>query len=297
MHLMLGEQMNSYLWHRVTIVGCGLIGASFALALRQNKLCGSIAGWDSEPGVLDGALRTGVIDKIDTCFAPDSDTESESDLIYLAAPVRSIISFLQHYALRIRAGAVITDAGSTKVEICSVADTNVTLDKHFIGGHPIAGSHESGLSHARADLFEGAPYVLIQQQTDEGNAFAKIEQTIEAIGSQVFRMRAAQHDQVMSSLSHLPQLVSVSLTATARKQLGSDFFFKLSGSGYRDMTRLAESSWSMWEDILRTNGGPIADALDSFGDRISAISKELRRLRTHPDGNLSEAKRLFKTSK
>ncbi|HEY2975548.1 MAG TPA: prephenate dehydrogenase/arogenate dehydrogenase family protein [Pyrinomonadaceae bacterium] len=288
--------MNPCLWHRVTIVGCGLIGCSFALALKKNKLCESIAGWDSEPEVLDQALKAGIIDEIDTCLAPGSTTEAESDLIYLAMPVRSIIRFLQNEGSRVKRGAVITDAGSTKVEVCAAA-ANLTPGRHFIGGHPIAGSHESGLSHARADLFEGAPYVLMQQQPDEGNTFAKVEQTIAGIGSQVYRMRVAQHDQVMSSLSHLPQLVSVTLSATARKQLGSDFFFKLSGSGYRDMTRLAESSWAMWEDILRTNAEPIADALDSFGGRIAAVSKELRELKTDPHRSLLEVRRLFETSK
>ena len=273
------------------------VGASFGLALRKNGLCGSLAGWDSEPGVLDEALKTGIIDEIDSSVAYDSTSESRSDLIYLATPVRSIISFLQHDSARLKPGAVITDAGSTKVEICDAGNTCLASDIQFIGGHPIAGSHESGLTHARADLFEGAPYVLIQRQSDEGHGFAKVEQTIEAIGAQVFRMRASQHDQVVSSLSHLPQLVSVALSATARKQLGSNFFFKLSGTGYRDMTRLAAGSWSMWEDILRTNAGPIADALDSFGGRISEMSKELRELDTNPSGNLSGARRLFKSSK
>ncbi|HKZ76925.1 MAG TPA: prephenate dehydrogenase/arogenate dehydrogenase family protein [Pyrinomonadaceae bacterium] len=289
--------MTPYLWNRVTIVGCGLIGASLGLALKQNDLCGSVAGWDSEPGVLDEALKTGVIDEIDACFASASSNESESDLIYLAMPVRSIISFLQNQGSRTKRGAVITDAGSTKFEICVAAGTYLRAERHFIGGHPIAGSHESGLSFARPDLFDSAPYVLIHRQADQGNAFAKVEQTVEALGSQVYRMRAAQHDQVMASLSHLPQLVSVALSATARKQLGSDFFFKLAGNGYRDMTRLADSSWSVWEDILRTNSDLIAEALDSFGERISMISKELRDLKTNPSSELSQAKRLFKASK
>jgi prephenate dehydrogenase len=289
--------MTHYLWNRVTVVGCGLIGASFALALKQNKLCHSIAGWDSDPSVLDEALKVCVIDDIDDCFASGSATRSESDLVYMAMPVGSIISFLKNQDISVKAGCVITDAGSTKAEICNAADAYLSIDRHFVGGHPIAGSHNSGLSHARPDIFEGAPYVLIQKHSDEGNAFAKVEQTVEALGSQVYRMRAAQHDRVMSSLSHLPQLISVALSETARKQLGSDFFLKLSGEGYRDMTRLADSSWSMWEDILRTNAGPIADALDLFGERISAIVTELRELETSPTAKLPQAKRLFKASK
>jgi len=286
--------MTSYLWDRVTVVGCGLIGASFAIALKQNNLCRTIAGWDSEPRVLSEALKSGVIDEVDNCFAFGSNSQSNSDLIYLATPVRSIISFLKHDGSRTKPGAVITDAGSTKVEICATAEIHVRPDRHFIGGHPIAGSHESGLAHARVDLFAGTPYVLIQRATSNDDALTRVEQTIEALGSRVFRMKASQHDQVMASLSHLPQLVSVALHDTAGRQLGSDFLFKLAGNGYRDMTRLAESSWPIWEDILRTNSVPIADALDSLAERMSLLSKELRKVETNPSTELSRTRRLFK---
>ncbi len=289
--------MTAYVWNRATIVGCGLIGASFALALKQDGVCRSIGGWDCEPRVLDEALKLGIIDEVDSCFSFASSTPSESDLIYLAMPVGGIISFLKNLGSQVKPDAVVTDAGSTKVEVCRTAQTHLPKDRHFIGGHPIAGSHLSGPAHARLDLFAGAPYILIGENSDESTALLKVRQTVTALGSQVYRMRAAEHDRVMSLLSHLPQLTSVALSGTVRKRLGSQFFLKLAGTGYEDMTRLAESSWSMWEDILRTNAAPIADALEGLGERLCVVSKELRQLEADPTSKLSETRRLFTSPK
>jgi prephenate dehydrogenase len=289
--------MTSHVWNRATIVGCGLIGASFALALKERGICRLVAGWDSEPRVLDEALKLGVIDEVDPCFRSASATPSASDLIYLAMPVRDVISFLKDMGSHVKPDAVVTDTGSTKVEICRIAKTHLPKDRHFIGGHPIAGSHLSGLSHARADLFAGAPYILIGENADESTGFLKVKQTVAGLGSQVYRMRASQHDRVMSLLSHLPQVTSIALRGTVRKRLGSDFFMKVAGTGYEDMTRLAESSWSIWEDILRTNAGPIADALEGLSERLCRLGKELRRLETDRTFELPETRRLFKPFK
>src|SRR5207245_8509666 len=157
---------------------------------------------------------------------------------------------------------------STKVEVSRTALTLLPEDRRSIGGHPITGSHLSGLLHAREDLFADAPYILIGDTSNESPAFLKVKQTVAGLGSQVYRMRASEHDRVMSLLSHLPQLTSVALNGTVRKQLGSEFLLKLAGAGYHDMTRLAESSWSMWEDILRTNASPIADALEGLSEKL-----------------------------
>src|SRR5688572_16007896 len=114
------EPMEPFLWNRATIVGCGLIGASFALALKQKGICRVVAGWDSDPLVLDEALRLGIIDEADPCLSLSCDSLSASatDLIYLAMPVGGIIKFLKDLGSRVQPGAVITDSGSTKAEIC-----------------------------------------------------------------------------------------------------------------------------------------------------------------------------------
>jgi len=266
-------------WNRVTIIGCGLIGASFALALRRASACAQIAGWDTSASELDEAVRTGVIDEVDQAFAIEgaSDGVSSSDLIYLAMPVGEIIEFLQDRGRQIKPGAVITDAGSTKVEICRAARLNLMEARQFVGGHPVAGSHLQGLAHARNDLFAGAPYVLVTaEDQDEGLAHSALKETLDLLGARVISMTAVEHDRAMALVSHLPQIVSSTLAAVTRDRPDSDALISLSGAGYRDMTRLASSSWSIWGDILATNSTETVAALDALVGKLTAVRDELR---------------------
>jgi prephenate dehydrogenase len=262
-------------WNRVTIIGCGLIGASFALALRRASACAQIAGWDSSASELDEAVRAGVIDEVDQAFA--SEAVSSSDLIYLAMPVGEIIEFLQDRGRQIKSGAVITDAGSTKVEICRAARLHLMEAQQFVGGHPVAGSHLQGLAHARSDLFAGAPYVLVTDgDQDEIHAHTALKETLDLLGARVISMTAVEHDRAMALVSHLPQIVSSALAAVTKDQPDADALISLSGAGYRDMTRLASSSWSMWGDILATNSTETAAALDALVGKLTAVRDELR---------------------
>ena len=280
------------LWHRVTIVGCGLIGASFALALRRSGACAQIAGWDSSGSELDEAVRTGVIDEVDEAFA--SEGLSSSDLIYLAMPVGEIIAFLRERGRQVGSGAVITDAGSTKVDICRVARLHLPEAQQFVGGHPVAGSHLQGLAHARSDLFAGAPYVLVTNgDQDAGHAHAAIKETLDLMGAHVTSMTAAQHDRVMALISHLPQIVSSALAAVNRDQPDADALVSLSGTGYRDMTRLASSPWSMWGDILATNSSETVAAIDALVGKLTAVRDELRNCSERVDSELTVTRKLF----
>jgi prephenate dehydrogenase len=266
-------------WNRVTIIGCGLIGASFALALRRAGACAQIAGWDSSESELIEAVRTGVIDEVDQAFASEGASQgvSSSDLIYLAMPVGEIIAFLRERGRQIKAGAVITDVGSTKVEICRAASLHLPQAQQFVGGHPVAGSHLQGLAHARSDLFAGAPYVLITDVGhDEEHTHRALKETLDLLGARVTSMTAVEHDRVMARVSHLPQIVSSALAAITKDQSDADALVSLSGAGYRDMTRLATSSWSVWGDILATNPIETVAALDALVGKLTAVRDELR---------------------
>jgi prephenate dehydrogenase len=259
------------MWKRITIIGCGLIGSSFALALKQSGGAIRIAGWDSSAAVLDEALRRGIIDEIDQAFC--NRERSSSELIYLAMPVTEITRFMQEGGDRLKPGTVLTDAGSTKEEICRAARTHLTKEVCFIGGHPIAGSHQSGPANARADIFAGAPYVLIRENGESDcKEVSALNHTLETIGARVTFMTAAEHDRHVALLSHLPQLLSSALADTVKNTSAP---ISLAGSGYRDMTRLAASTWSMWHDILATNPLPIADALTQVIERLSSVRNEL----------------------
>ena len=262
-------------WDRVTVVGCGLVGASFALALRRAGACGGVAGWDADPAALEEALRLGVVDEVDAAF--EGGGVSQSDLVYLAAPVGEIVEYLRAGAPHVRAGAVVTDAGSTKREVCRAAGSHAERAWRFVGGHPVAGSHLRGPAHARADLFEGAPYVLTPPEDgSDPTALAALEETFALLGARVRVMRASEHDRALASLSHLPQLVSCALAATAGDEMNEAELSALAGPGYRDMTRLASSPWGIWRDILATNPEDVADALDALTLKLSAASAGLR---------------------
>jgi prephenate dehydrogenase len=264
---------------RVTVIGCGLIGASFALALRRAQACVQIAGWDSSAHELSEAIRTGLIDEVDHTFASQgvTDVVSESDLIYLAMPVGAIITFLRERGRQVKPDAIITDAGSTKVEICRAARLHLTADRHFVGGHPVAGSHLQGMAHASDDLFAGAPYVLVSDGDEETrSAHNDLRELLGMLGARVISMTAVEHDRVMAHVSHLPQIVSSALAAVNREQPDYDDLVGLSGTGYRDMTRLASSSWSMWGDILATNSKETAAAVDALIGRLTTVRDELR---------------------
>ena len=262
-------------WNKATIVGCGLIGASFALALRRSGSCRRIAGWDSSQSVLREALTQGIIDDVDQAFAED-DT-SASDLIYLAMPVMEIVSFLHRCGPQIRQDAVITDAGSTKVQVCRAAREHLRSGQRFIGGHPVAGGHQAGLAHARAGLFENMPYVLIVEDGEgENRALLAVKAALEGIGAKVKLMTAIEHDRAMALVSHLPQLLSSALEATVRAQSDANRLRETAGTGYRDMTRLAGSSWTIWREIFATNAAPLADALDALIMKLTDVRDELR---------------------
>jgi prephenate dehydrogenase len=271
-----------------------LVGASFALALRRACACGRIAGWDTDASTLDEALRLGVIDEVDRAFAEGG--VSSSDLVYLAMPVGQIIEFLRVRVRQVKPGAVVTDAGSTKLEVCRAARATTTTPREwrFVGGHPVAGSHRSGPAHARADLFEGATYVLtsIEDGSDPA-ALAALEETLALVGARVRVMTAGAHDRALALVSHLPQLVAGALAATVAAQPDADALKQLSGAGYRDMTRLAAGTWRVWRDILTTNPSEIADALDALLSQLVSVRDESRR---HAEESRDPAKELGDTT-
>ncbi|HJU54655.1 MAG TPA: prephenate dehydrogenase/arogenate dehydrogenase family protein [Pyrinomonadaceae bacterium] len=288
--------MNERVWKRVSIVGCGLVGASFALALRRAGLCERIAGWDSSTSVLDEALARGVIDEVDGALGEGA--VSSSDLIYLAMPVREIINFLREQGAKVKPGALMTDAGSTKREVCRAACAAVPQDRQFVGGHPVAGHHMGGLAHARADLFEGASYVLIKEEDARPlPALEVLTEAIERLGARVRLLTAREHDRAMAIVSHAPQLVSSALAAVLREQENRAALENLAGAGYRDMTRLASSPWPIWRDILATNPSEIADAVDALAAKLSAVSAELREYAERGAGELNVMRELFEEGK
>lgn len=273
------------LFPQITIIGAGLIGGSFALAARRAGLCEKITGWNGRHS-LDDALTRGIIDSAEDAF--DRNSMCEADLIYLAAPVGGIIEFLTSHGRLIKPGAIITDAGSTKREINSAACEHLSDEIIFIGGHPMAGSHNAGVEFADADLFAGAPYAIVidEQKESHAEAIDKVVRVVRAIGAMPVFLTAEDHDRSVARVSHAPQLVSTALALALSKISGEDIT-KLSGRGLSDMTRLAASQWSVWEDILRTNADEIASALGEVASEIESLREAVA------SGNTEKARDAF----
>ena len=257
----------------IAIVGVGLIGGSFALAVRRAGIAQRITGWDSKE-VLDEARRRGIIDGVEDAF--ESGRVSDADLVYLAAPVGAILSFLRKRGKAFRAGTIVTDAGSTKREICRVARETLPSGVMFVGGHPMAGSHNSGVEHAGGKLFQGAPYALVvaDQTVSEDSGLRAVEEMVQRIGAKPVKLSAEEHDRIVARVSHAPQLLATSIAcAVARRRNVADL--ELAGSGFSEMVRLAASRWPMWEDICRTNADEITIALDELISEIEAARSNI----------------------
>ncbi|HMG34805.1 MAG TPA: prephenate dehydrogenase/arogenate dehydrogenase family protein [Blastocatellia bacterium] len=263
---------------QITVVGLGLIGGSFALCARKNGLADLITGWD-HPEVLAEACTSGVIDAVEDTF--EHGEVSDADLIYLAAPVGQIETFLKGCERSLKPGAIVTDAGSTKRDICRIARQSLGKDVAFVGGHPMAGSHNSGLQHATADLFNGASYAVVSDEAAgaqgdlQSDAVRVVVEIVQRLGAHPVLMTADQHDRAVARISHAPQLLSTAL-ALAVAWAGEEEAFEVAGSGFLEMTRLAQSHWSVWEDICKSNADEITASLDEVLGEIEAIKKAVQ---------------------
>lgn len=266
-------------FRRVAVVGMGLIGGSFALALRKRFPEVRVVGYDRAE-VAKRALALGAVDET----APDlAGAVRGADLVYLALPIGSIIEALPAIAAGAESQALVTDAGSTKATICRVAKEHFRAGAQFLGGHPMAGKEQSGIEHADAELFRGAPYVLIGTEKSAGTQAHQFAALLREIGAQPVWTDADTHDWAVGIVSHLPQLVSVALAGVVQDETDETGLpVSLAGPGLHDMLRLAGSPYSVWRDILLTNTGNVSRALDRLAQALDHLrtrlaSKELER--------------------
>ncbi|HYO79819.1 MAG TPA: prephenate dehydrogenase/arogenate dehydrogenase family protein [Bryobacteraceae bacterium] len=248
----------------VAIAGVGLIGGSFGLALRRAGFHGTITGI-SRPETIEAAVALGAVDAATTL----EQAAAESDVLFLAQPVGVIIETLRRLAPMARPDCLITDAGSTKAAIISAA-REIPL---FLGGHPMAGKETSGVSSAAADLFEGRPWVICSRSESDRShpRAAEYLSWISRCGATLIHLEADEHDRTVAFTSHLPQLASTALGAALAAQVADAEKLFISGSGVRDMTRLAMSSWEVWRDILATNSSHIQHALNVYIDKLTFL--------------------------
>src|ERR1700674_2203445 len=267
-------------FRRVAIVGTGLIGGSFALALRKYFPDSVVVGWDKAP-VLRTALERGAIHE----GIPDLTLAiAGTDLIYVALPVGHTIELLPEIARLASPNALVTDASSTKRTVCAVAAESFHEGgAHFLGGHPMAGKEISGIAAADANLFRDSKYALIRASAKE-KAFKERElrvagfvAVIEKLGAAPVWLEPEAHDRAAAVVSHLPQLLSVALAGLVRSQTDETGLpVTLAGRGLRDALRLAGSPYSVWRDIILTNSDNLERVLDQMVQALEQVRSDLR---------------------
>jgi len=268
--------MAPHLIQRVTILGTGLIGGSFALALRKYTPDIHIAGWDRAEVVhqaqKSGALNEGFSDSLAPAL-------HNSDLVYIALPIGTTMDLLSEIARNAPSHALVTDASSTKQRITQAAAELFPQEggPYFLGGHPMAGRELSGFEHADADLFRGATYALTSDTGEIRDprvvAFVKI---LGKMGARPVWLGANQHDYAVGLASHLPQLAAVAMASFLYDHLDENGLpITLAGPGLRDSLRLAGSPYATWRDIVLTNREVLSVALDLFARRLDDLRERL----------------------
>jgi len=250
----------------VAIAGVGLIGGSFGLALRKAGYPGTILGVSS-PATIAKAIAAGAIDRGVTL-----EEAASSELIFLAQPIYGIIETIKALGPIVGRHTLVTDAGSTKQAICAAAVQHLPAGT-FLGGHPMAGGEKRGVEAARADLFDGRRWVLTDAMD---NPTARVfRKWITAFGANEVLIDAATHDRYVAWASHLPQLASTALASAIQDSMPQAQ--AVAGPGVMDMTRLAMSSWDLWNDILETNSTEVAVALDGYIEKLKALRADMAR--------------------
>jgi len=255
----------------VTVIGVGLVGGSLCSALSRRGV--EVRGVSSAD-TLQKALEMHIITR---GFEYDRLPEAlqESEVVFVCTPLLDIGERLPVIFDHAERGSIVTDAGSTKAVICGIAEECVKRGVYFVGGHPMAGSERRGVDHANPYLFYDAVWVLTPISSTPRKVTRRLSSVVSSLGANVMILPPAFHDRIAASVSHLPQLLAVSLiNHLAGKD--DDLFRNLAAGGFRDMTRIASSSYDMWRDIIKTNGTEIMEALSDFRQDLDKLADNLQ---------------------
>ena len=257
------------MFDRVVIVGVGLIGGSFALALKQAGMARRIVGLGRSPDALARALELGLIDE--ACATPASAMRG-ADLVLIAAPVAQTAAILASLLPHLEAHTIVTDAGSTKSDVVAAA-REVFRERigQFVPGHPIAGSEANGPDAARLDLYRGKKAVLTPLLENAAADVDKVAAAWRACGAIVHRLSAQEHDKVFAAVSHLPHVLAFALVDDIAAKPHAGLLFQYAASGFRDFTRIAGSSPEMWRDISLANRDALLGELDTYMAQLSTV--------------------------
>ncbi|MGB9715410.1 MAG: prephenate dehydrogenase [Thermodesulfovibrionales bacterium] len=256
---------------KVTVLGVGLIGASFALAMKKYKLCDHITGNGRRLENLQKAKEMKVIDSFELDPAKACD---ESDLILFATPVGSFLEIAGRIRSSLRSGTIVTDVGSVKGRLVNDMEALMPEGVSFVGGHPIAGSNRSGIETARAEIFIEAKCIITPTEKTPKSALDKVIFIWKTFGSIVELVSPEEHDRIYAAVSHLPHFIAYAIVNTVGDLDSS--YLRFAGQGFMGTTRIASSSPEIWRDICILNKDNILNTINIFKKNLEKLSQYLR---------------------
>jgi prephenate dehydrogenase len=269
------REESDFSFNKVSIIGVGLIGGSLGLALKGKKPNFKIVGIDKQK-IIEKAIARGAIDEGTVNL---EEGVKEADIVIIATPVKTILDLLPKINLFLKKGCLVTDTGSTKGQIMERANQVLSKDVFFVGGHPMAGSEKCGIEEANPYLFCNRIYILTPTKKSDLIAIDKIFSLIKMIGANRLILDPLEHDRIVGAVSHLPQIIAVSLINTIGELAlrgNNTNYFRAIGEGFKDMTRIASSPYKIWEDICETNQENILKMIQEFKNYFEIIEDKLK---------------------
>jgi cyclohexadieny/prephenate dehydrogenase len=267
--------MAEAMFERVALIGLGLIGSSLAHAMRRKRLAKHVAGHARSEATRGTAKRLKLTDSV---HETAGEAVKGADLVILCVPVSAYEPIAKDIHQSLKPGAILTDVGSIKGAVLRDVAEHVPAGVHFIPGHPIAGTEQSGPESGFAEIFDGRWCILTPPKGSDAAAVSKLETFWQACGSHVEMMDAEHHDLVLAITSHLPHLIAYNIVGTAAdlEQVTKSEVIKYSAGGFRDFTRIAASDPVMWRDVFLNNKEAVLEMLGRFSEDLSALQRAIR---------------------
>ena len=263
------------IFKKIALIGAGLIGSSIAHAARRGNLVRHIAAYVPRPETRARAQKSGFADSLHAEVEP---AVKDADLVVLATPVGTYAALASLFAPYLKAGAILSDVGSVKAVVVNEVGPHVPNGVHFIPGHPVAGTEQSGPEAGFAELFDGRWCILTPPPGTDSAAIEKLKRFWIGCGSEVEIMEAKHHDLVLAITSHVPHLIAYNIVGTAAdlETVTQSEVIKYSASGFRDFTRIAASDPTMWRDIFLNNREAVLEMLGRFNEDLAALQRAVR---------------------
>ncbi|OWY04715.1 cyclohexadienyl dehydrogenase [Thioclava sp. F1Mire-8] len=265
----------SQLYQRVALIGLGLIASSMAHAMREKGLAGEIVGHARSAETRDTALEIGLVDAV---YETAAEAVAGADLVVLCVPVGAMDKIAEEIATHLAPGATVTDVGSVKRAVIDAVGPHMPDGVHFIPGHPLAGTEQSGPRSGFATLFANRWWLFTPIEDTDSGALTRLKTLVEAMGANTDEMAPDHHDLVLSVVSHTPHLIAYTMVGVADhlRRVTHEEVIKYSATGFRDFTRIAASDPTMWRDVFLTNKEATLDILGRFTEELFMLQRAIR---------------------